>query len=264
MINIINNLQGDINIHYVNRYNKFITTINNKGRRNLHYKEKHHIIPKCLNKDLYTDPNNIIILTPKEHFIAHLILSHCYKVNTNEYNRLIFALFAMAKLKMKFHDRDLYDFTSKQYEKLRIEYSTARRNYMKIHINDKKYEKLKGKNKPATNKGKIGINNGIINKYIDKTDEIPVGWKLGFIQAKKSDHCKQALKQAWKKNKQNRIKENHPMYGKGYLLAGKKNGMYGRHRKWINRENINKIVFIEDLDNYLQEGWNLGKVSPER
>lgn len=264
MISIETNLQGDINSHYLNRYIKFITTIYNKGKRKLQYKEKHHIIPKCINKDLYTNPDNIIILTPREHYIAHLILSHCYKVNTNEYNRLIFALFAMTKLKMKFHNRNLYGFTSKQYENLRIKYAEARRSYMKIHINDNKYQKLKGKEEPATNKGKIGITNGIINKYINKTDSIPEGWRKGFIQSGKSDHCKKALREAWKRNKSNRIKENHPMYGRGYLVSGDKNGMYGRHRKWINKNNINKIIFIEDLDIYLKDGWNLGKISPER
>ena len=40
----------NINFHYWDRYKNFIKNIQNKGRRKLQYKERHHIIPKCINK----------------------------------------------------------------------------------------------------------------------------------------------------------------------------------------------------------------------
>jgi hypothetical protein len=42
--------------------------------------ERHHIVPKCMFKRVWHrwDRNNLIWLTPREHFIAHLILSKMY------------------------------------------------------------------------------------------------------------------------------------------------------------------------------------------
>lgn len=39
------------------------------------YVERHHIRPKSLFPDLKDDPSNIVILTAREHFIAHLLLA---------------------------------------------------------------------------------------------------------------------------------------------------------------------------------------------
>ena len=40
------------------------------------YKELHHIIPKCVKGT--DDVNNLVELTAKEHFIAHLLLTEIY------------------------------------------------------------------------------------------------------------------------------------------------------------------------------------------
>ena len=42
-----------------------------------HY-EKHHIKPRSLFKELEKDANNIVLLTPKEHFICHMLLERIY------------------------------------------------------------------------------------------------------------------------------------------------------------------------------------------
>lgn len=260
-MNIFENVDmTNINLHYWNRYVNFINNIQNKGRRKLQYKERHHIIPKCINKMLYTDKDNIIILTPREHYVAHKILSYCYKKGTNEYNRLVFALFAMSKLKMKYHKRSDIKITSRDYEQLKIRYSTARKLYMKQHINDDKYSKLKGKGQPSTNKGMIWITNGINNKYIHKKDIIPEGWYKGCTQVKHKEEWKQSLKDSWKKNKENRVGKNHPMYGKGYLLQGNQNGRFGVKRKYINNGLENKMVKLIEVDTYLSNGWKLGMI----
>ena len=246
----------NINKHYWNRYVRFITDIHNKGNRNLKYKEKHHIIPKCINESLYNDINNKIVLTPREHYIAHKILSYCYVKGTNEYNRLVFALFAMSKLKMKYHNRDNL-ISSREYEILRTRYSDARRCYMKMHIEDKNYEKLKGKNQPSFNKGMICITNGVTNRYINSTDKIPKGWHRGSTQKPKCNTWHESLKNSWSENKQNRIGENHPMYGKGYLLKGKSGTT--KNKKCVNKDGINKFVFEYEVDYYIQLGYNKGR-----
>jgi len=50
------------------------------------YFEKHHIIPRCLGGD--NSKNNIVNLTPEEHYVAHQLLVKMYPDNA----KLIFAL----------------------------------------------------------------------------------------------------------------------------------------------------------------------------
>ena len=54
------------------------------------YCEKHHILPKSIFPDLKNDPNNIVVLTAKEHFLAHLLLAKIYG------GKMIFAASSMA------------------------------------------------------------------------------------------------------------------------------------------------------------------------
>jgi len=64
-----------VNLHYFNRYNKII---DHYKKINLEegYVEKHHIIPKC--KGGSNNPDNIIILPARVHFICHYILYKAY------------------------------------------------------------------------------------------------------------------------------------------------------------------------------------------
>ena len=43
---------------------------------NYMYYENHHIIPKCLKGS--NNKENLVLLTPREHFIAHLLLTNMY------------------------------------------------------------------------------------------------------------------------------------------------------------------------------------------
>lgn len=44
------------------------------------YSEKHHIVPKCMGGD--DKPRNIAVLTPEEHYLAHLLLVKIYPDNS--------------------------------------------------------------------------------------------------------------------------------------------------------------------------------------
>ena len=78
-----------------NKYTrKYYQIIDRAKFRNLSknlYTEKHHIIPKSLNGS--NDKDNLIILTAKEHFICHLLLT---KMVEGNYKRLMsYALWGM-------------------------------------------------------------------------------------------------------------------------------------------------------------------------
>lgn len=55
----------------------------------------------------------------------------------------------------------------------------------------------------------------------------------------------------------------HPMYGKGELLKGNKNGRYGIKMKYMNKDGKNKMVPLNEINKYLESGWVLGIILSE-
>ena len=74
-------------MNYKKIYDALISRAQNRNLEG--YKEKHHIVPRCMNGN--DEENNLIFLTPEEHFVAHELL---VKIYPEEY-RLIFALIIM-------------------------------------------------------------------------------------------------------------------------------------------------------------------------
>jgi len=64
-------------MNYLKIYNDLIDRA--KNRKLEGYKEKHHIVPKCLGGSRNKD--NLVELTPKEHFLAHQLLVKIYPKN---------------------------------------------------------------------------------------------------------------------------------------------------------------------------------------
>ncbi len=71
------------------------------------YKERHHIIPKCIGGD--NTPCNIIELTAREHFICHKLLT-----KMSDHNSLKYALVALSIRNP--HQSDRYRISSRDYE----------------------------------------------------------------------------------------------------------------------------------------------------
>lgn len=62
-------------MNYQKHYDLLIIKAQSRIKPNC-YCEKHHILPKSLGGS--NDPNNLVILTTKEHYIAHLLLAKIY------------------------------------------------------------------------------------------------------------------------------------------------------------------------------------------
>lgn len=80
-----------------NKYTKVYYLIVNRAiNRTLNnYKERHHIIPKSLGGS--NEATNIVELTPKEHFVCHLLLT---KMTVGDHRRkMSYALWLMSNLK---------------------------------------------------------------------------------------------------------------------------------------------------------------------
>ena len=169
--------------------------------------EIHHIIPKCLKGS--NDKSNLVKLTPKEHYIVHMLL--CKFTKGYARHKMIFAFNPMANIKSKGRN---YKTNSKTAELLRLEFKklltgkklskehieNLRKSHLgirpsketrlkmsKIHKGNKyclgKKASKKTKEKLSKmRKGSIWVNNNIESKRIKK-DELQnylnIGYKLG-------------------------------------------------------------------------------------
>ena len=195
----------------------------NKGLRQA-YCERHHIIPKCLGglpkTNTWTEHENIIWLTAREHFIAHKLLAQEFPENRAIVSAWCMMAFPKGKTKRDF------EITPEDYEKLRLLISEHNKknnfgldenghpaNYGKPMSDEQKAKlsaarlgKKFGKNSdqaranksaaakkryldhPETfinkNKGKVRITDGYTNRFIEKDAPIPEGFYFGCVQHK--------------------------------------------------------------------------------
>jgi hypothetical protein len=105
-----------INKHFLQRYNKFISTLQTQQIPESIGNEIHHIVPKSLNGS--NDKSNLIRITSRQHFIAHWMLWKAY--GTNE---LTYCFWAMAHQKNKSQQNRYTKINSRTYAILKAERS---------------------------------------------------------------------------------------------------------------------------------------------
>jgi len=109
-------------------YKKIYDSLMNKARSENRvkgegvYYEAHHILPKCMGGEgrmtQWSTHNNVVLLTAKEHFIAHKLL---VEINPKNY-KLIWALHRMMFSRSKKTDRSFIP-SSKDYVRFREKFS---------------------------------------------------------------------------------------------------------------------------------------------
>ena len=101
-------------MNYQNIYNQIIERA--KTHQIQGYKEKHHVVPKCLGGlDI---KENLVELTAKEHFLCHHLLVEIHPKNTKLKQALWLMSIGKQKNKLNIHSPSL-----KTYERLKKEYS---------------------------------------------------------------------------------------------------------------------------------------------
>lgn len=211
--------------------------------------QKHHIIPKAYfkhnNIEIDNTLENIVVLSHRDHILAHYYLSKCcvddYLIYSNEYA----LLFMLNKQHIPEED-ELFDLLD-DYVSVYKDFCVRQSNLMlghtpwnkgvkmppdfcqklrmynlgRKHSETERYKiscSLKGKNK-----GGVYVNNGVVVKHIKEQD----------LQT--------------------------------YLDNGYKRGnLYSYDNKWnmrktIHKNNVEKRVFTEELDRYQADGWELGR-----
>lgn len=127
------------NQHHLLRYIKFIehyqiSNINIKGNV-----EKHHICPKAADmfpeyKSFSLHPWNCVVLTPRQHFIAHLMLWKAFPTTRSQ-------VYALGRMK---HSAGIKN-TSKLYEAYRLDFSKKR----SAEVLERPFHHMKAPNNPA-------------------------------------------------------------------------------------------------------------------
>ncbi len=177
--------------------------INNAKNRVLEeYKEKHHILPRCLGgKD---NKENLVELTGREHFLVHMLL--CKFTQGLQKRSMLYAFKCMSYYKKDGRD---YKINSKIAQVLREQLE-----FSKEHI--KKLSDAK-KGKPSNRKGKKAT-----KETIEKLRLSRLGYK------------------ATKETKQK--------------LSKMRKGLI-----WVNNTIKSKKIKKSDLQNYLNNGYSIGR-----
>ena len=146
-----------------NKYTKYyFLIINNSKNRPKQYSEKHHIIPRSFGGT--DDPENLVDLTPREHFICHMLLIKMVPKSSTEWNKMVKAV---RMFKMNPSNKYERYINSRLYESIRID----AKHVMSIAQSGEKNSQY----------GTKWINNPITkeDKKINKDDPIPEGWLTG-------------------------------------------------------------------------------------
>lgn len=137
-------------MNYQKIYNDLILKAKSENRKKLKrdhpnyvYYERHHIIPKCLNG--LDSKENLVLLTAREHFVAHKLLHYIYPKN-----KLLFYSFYMMCYCKNENQQRFNKISSHEYE------------YLKIINSKLAYKKFGKENNPLYGKfGKENPNFGI-------------------------------------------------------------------------------------------------------
>ena len=203
------------------------------------YYEEHHIVPKCLGGT--NDPENLVLFTAREHFIAHWLLT---KIYPNEPS----IIFAFTSFSMKLHGATNH--TGKLDE-----YSTSK-NYE--YARRKVVDLLTGKPLPETTKqslrGTTYINNGTENKRI-KVAELQKYLETGWIKGRKKFKRKSPTQETRNKISLSNTGRKQSESQKEKLRQYNKRCPHC----WVSKDGKSLQVYGDTLQTYLNNGWIKGR-----
>lgn len=291
--------QYDINEEKVIEYLNYIKEIQKLGKRELEYSEKHHIVPRCVDKSLAKEKENIIILSGREHFIVHKMLVECF--NGDLSYRLEYAIHFM----ITGSNGEKHLATPEDYEYERMLYGSQVKNFIGgkkhylygKHLSDEHKKKISDSNKgkclgekhPAYGKSPSKEHREKISKALKGKYAGEKSWMYGTHLSEETRKKQSEALKGRKLSKEhiekiaatNRGKKRTPEQKKALSdklkinFAGEGNPFYGHHHteeykqkkrelytgmKFINNGIQNKMVRPEVLQDYLDNGWKLGRM----
>lgn len=213
-----------------NKYYKlYYTIISNAKSRVVDsscYYEKHHIIPKSLGGT--NSRENLVTLTPREHFICHRLLVKFTK--GDEKRKMVFALMRLFRSKNSIHSKNI---TSSDYERLKVLLSNSlKRQWENPDYRENIIEKMK-KSWTAERKQEF-------------SKKIKSSWSDPAKRKEASDRSKNYYSNEINRDRLSEIqktlhKENTDL-GKKKSLPGRQNGMYGKTHTEEVKEKLSKLT----------------------
>jgi hypothetical protein len=171
-----------VNNKYLHWYEKLTSSPTNFG-----YVEKHHIVPKSIIPN-----NNLVSLTPRQHYVAHLLLIKC--VNPKYRKKMLYAITAM-----KMRTAKGIKFNSHIFEKLKIEANIARSNSLKGRTHSEEARaKIKAKRALQITTEETRAKMSIAHKGRKQPLEAIEKTRAAHLGSKRSEETKQRLRESRK------------------------------------------------------------------
>ena len=104
-------LKRSTSMNYYNRYINFVKSRPQRVKQLNDGLEVHHIIPRSLGGD--NDTSNLVVLTPREHFICHVMLVKLFPKGSKARQNMIGALMFMSR-RGKYNSRMYESFRKEQ------------------------------------------------------------------------------------------------------------------------------------------------------
>jgi len=134
---------------YLKWYNSIVTRAAERSTES-EFSEKHHIIPKSLGGT--NEAGNLVILTPREHFICHWLLT---KITSGKLRaRMMFAIMTMRQ-ENKYQTRYDTKITSRIFEKIKLQLSESALLYFPRQSKGLTYEEMYGVDRAKEYRQKI-------------------------------------------------------------------------------------------------------------
>lgn len=192
-------------MNYQKIYDAIIQKAKSKNRVKLRknqngyiYYENHHIIPKCLSGT--DDKENLVLLTAREHFVCHKLLTYIYKGNRRIVNAF-YMLTHTKKFNKKISSRD-YAYAKELVINTPILETTRYRHsinssFRRPEVIEKIRQKTTGR--ILSEKTKENISTAKKNKHLKHTQETKQKIKISLTGRKDSIEIKQRKRKPHKK-----------------------------------------------------------------
>jgi hypothetical protein len=245
-----------LNNKYSKWYFNIIKNIQNTNRVKLKfsdsqyvYYERHHILPACIYpeyKNLYINKWNKVLLTPKEHFICHWLLTKCFDSTFCS----IKMHHAMKMLNIASDQHSRVKYTSWQYQTIRISTNLANRG---------ENAPMYGKKHSVETRKKISEAGK--RRYRETPKQISPQELLRLqtmnIGRVRSEEQKQAIKDRLAISGGTFKGKKHSAKTRSILSTNASN------RTNVRKDGIDKRIKINELEFYLSQGWEKGCIETE-